>query len=68
MFWKSDVVWDKGGKSREEVMKLLASISAKEILEKLKQVEKTKQNKKKQVMRCTSLRSFLIAIHEEAVK
>ncbi|XP_047594358.1 UPF0235 protein C15orf40 homolog isoform X1 [Lutra lutra] len=38
---KSDVVLDKGGKSREKVVKLLASTTAEEILEKLKQqVEK----------------------------
>ncbi|XP_061035853.1 UPF0235 protein C15orf40 homolog isoform X2 [Eubalaena glacialis] len=38
---KSDVVLDKGGKSREKVVKLLASTTPEEILEKLKkQVEK----------------------------
>ncbi|KAG5198068.1 hypothetical protein JEQ12_007758 [Ovis aries] len=38
---KSDVVLDKGGKSREKVVKLLASTPPEEILEKLKkQVEK----------------------------
>ncbi|XP_045755272.1 UPF0235 protein C15orf40 homolog isoform X2 [Mirounga angustirostris] len=38
---KSDVVLDKGGKSREKVVKLLVSTTAEEILEKLKQqVEK----------------------------
>ncbi|XP_035924606.1 UPF0235 protein C15orf40 homolog [Halichoerus grypus] len=38
---KSDVVLDKGGKSREKVVKLLVSTTADEILEKLKQqVEK----------------------------
>lgn len=37
---KSDVVLDKGGKSREKVVKLLASTTPEEILEKLeKQVE-----------------------------
>ncbi|EHH27551.1 hypothetical protein EGK_17775 [Macaca mulatta] len=33
---KSDVVLDKGGKSREKVVKLLASTTPEEILEKLK--------------------------------
>ncbi|KAM5178372.1 UPF0235 protein C15orf40 homolog [Callospermophilus lateralis] len=33
---RSDVVLDKGGKSREKVVKLLASTTAEEILEKLK--------------------------------
>ncbi|XP_055479005.1 UPF0235 protein C15orf40 homolog [Psammomys obesus] len=33
---KSDVVLDKGGKSREKVMKLLASTTPEEVLEKLK--------------------------------
>ncbi|XP_070328907.1 UPF0235 protein C15orf40 homolog [Odocoileus virginianus] len=38
---RSDVVLDKGGKSREKVVKLLASTPPEEILEKLKkQVEK----------------------------
>nr|XP_025748749.1 UPF0235 protein C15orf40 homolog [Callorhinus ursinus] len=38
---KSDVVLDKGGKSREKVVKLLVSTTGEEILEKLKQqVEK----------------------------
>ncbi|XP_024417595.2 UPF0235 protein C15orf40 homolog [Desmodus rotundus] len=38
---KSDVILDKGGKSREKVVKLLASTSPGEVLEKLeKQVEK----------------------------
>ncbi|XP_023110624.1 UPF0235 protein C15orf40 homolog [Felis catus] len=38
---KSDVVLEKGGKSREKVVKLLASTTPEEILEKLKQqVEK----------------------------
>ncbi|XP_045680981.1 UPF0235 protein C15orf40 homolog [Phyllostomus hastatus] len=38
---KSDVVLDKGAKSREKVVKLLASTSPEEVLEKLeKQVEK----------------------------
>ncbi|XP_036856414.1 UPF0235 protein C15orf40 homolog isoform X4 [Manis javanica] len=38
---KSDVVLDKGGKSREKVVKLLASTTPEEVLEKLKkQVEK----------------------------
>uniref|UniRef100_A0A7N4V1Z8 CO040 protein n=1 Tax=Sarcophilus harrisii TaxID=9305 RepID=A0A7N4V1Z8_SARHA len=33
---KSDVILDKGGKSREKVVKILASITPEEILEKLK--------------------------------
>ncbi|XP_052616698.1 UPF0235 protein C15orf40 homolog isoform X3 [Peromyscus californicus insignis] len=33
---KSDVVLDKGGKSREKVVKLLASTTPEEVLEKLK--------------------------------
>ncbi|XP_011809259.1 PREDICTED: UPF0235 protein C15orf40 homolog isoform X2 [Colobus angolensis palliatus] len=37
---KSDVVLDKGGKSREKVVKLLASTSPEEILEKLKKEAK----------------------------
>lgn len=38
---KSDVVLDKGSKSREKVVKLLASTTPEEVLEKLeKQVEK----------------------------
>ncbi|XP_055970044.1 UPF0235 protein C15orf40 homolog [Sorex fumeus] len=38
---KSDVVLEKGGKSREKVVKLLASTTPEEVLEKLKkQVEK----------------------------
>lgn len=38
---KSDVVLDKGGKSREKVVKLLASTTPEEILEKLeKEAEK----------------------------
>ncbi|CAD7669666.1 unnamed protein product [Nyctereutes procyonoides] len=38
---KSDVILDKGGKSHENVVRLLASTTAEEILEKLKQqVEK----------------------------
>ena len=38
---KNDVVLDKGGKSREKLVELLASTSPEEILEKLKkQVEK----------------------------
>uniref|UniRef100_A0A452UPM2 Uncharacterized protein n=1 Tax=Ursus maritimus TaxID=29073 RepID=A0A452UPM2_URSMA len=40
--WKRDVVWDKGGKSRAKLVKLLASSTAEDILENLKQqVEKT---------------------------
>ncbi|XP_035561931.1 UPF0235 protein C15orf40 homolog [Canis lupus dingo] len=53
---KSDVILDKGDKSHEKVVRLLTSTTAEEILEKLKQqVEK----KEKQVIRNTSLRSFL---------
>ncbi|XP_012618670.2 UPF0235 protein C15orf40 homolog isoform X1 [Microcebus murinus] len=37
---KSDVVLDKGGKSREKVVKLLASTTPEEILEKLKKEAK----------------------------
>ncbi|XP_012511992.1 PREDICTED: UPF0235 protein C15orf40 homolog isoform X1 [Propithecus coquereli] len=39
---KSDVVLDKGGKSREKVVKLLASTTPEEILEKLKKEAKKK--------------------------
>ncbi|XP_047396574.1 UPF0235 protein C15orf40 homolog [Sciurus carolinensis] len=39
---RSDVVLDKGGKSREKVVKLLASTTAEEILEKLKKEAKKK--------------------------
>ncbi|XP_051837147.1 UPF0235 protein C15orf40 homolog [Antechinus flavipes] len=37
---KSDVILDKGGKSREKVVKILASITPEEILEKLKRQAK----------------------------
>uniref|UniRef100_A0A2K6FDI7 Uncharacterized protein n=1 Tax=Propithecus coquereli TaxID=379532 RepID=A0A2K6FDI7_PROCO len=39
---KSDVVLEKGGKSREKVVKLLASTAPEEILEKLKTEAKKK--------------------------
>ena len=47
---KNDVVLDKGGKSREKLVELLASTSLEETLEKLKkQVEKKIKSKKQKV-------------------
>ncbi|XP_021574332.1 UPF0235 protein C15orf40 homolog [Carlito syrichta] len=62
---KSDVVLDKGGKSREKVVKLLASTTPEEILEKLK---KEAPQKVKARNKNILLRNIFIANDEKAVK